>query len=212
MQFSEEIIDILKALQKVSMTLEILKETKVGVTVNKCKKKYVANNTVGDMCKALIGEWKKVAEQTSNTAISTTTTSVSVSSSIALKSLEPPSTSEITASSSSTEQKKLRVSDGAESPRNGGMDEVDYDNHYENLHKSRKQVVDIFAQNLLSATGNNASIARFLSMSIESSLHAAFPWDDNGGDSKPYMTKFRSLSYNLKRNEVSKMVVGCIVI
>lgn len=184
------------------MTLEILKETKVGVTVNKCKKKHTTNNTVNDICKSLIGDWKKVAEQPSNISVSTAITSSS--SSVSLKSPELSLSDTLSSyTSSSTEPTTSpRLSDGASSPRSK-MDEIEYDNLYANLHKSRKQVVDIFAQNLLSATSNNASIARFLSMSIESSLHAAFPWDDNySGDSKPYMAKFRSLSYNLKRNEV----------
>lgn len=58
-------MNILKALQKVSMTLEILKETKIGVTVNKCKKKYKVHNAASDICKNLIVEWKKLTENLS---------------------------------------------------------------------------------------------------------------------------------------------------
>lgn len=63
-------MSILQALQKVSMTFEILKETKVGITVNKCKKKHLANNNINAICKSLIDEWKKVANQPSLTIAS----------------------------------------------------------------------------------------------------------------------------------------------
>ena len=194
------------------MSLEILKETKVGVTVNKCKKKFSTNNDVGDICKTLIFDWKKVADPQSSSSSSTSTTNVT---------LKNPDT--IPVSASKTESKPLNIttnitstvattSSGSTSPREsispreGIADDGEYDEHYENLHKSRKQVVDILATSLSDATGGNISIARFLSMSIESSLFVAFPWGDNN-DSKAYMTKFRSLSFNLKRNEVCVRII-----
>ena len=75
-------MNILKALQKVSMTLEILKETKVGVTVNKCKKKYKTHSIASDVCKNLIVEWKKLTESSSADPPSTSTNKAAIKTSI----------------------------------------------------------------------------------------------------------------------------------
>ncbi len=56
----ERIGDVLSSLDKVGVTLPILRESKVGATVSKLKKH--ANEGVSSSAKALVKKWKKVAE------------------------------------------------------------------------------------------------------------------------------------------------------
>lgn len=56
----ERIGDLLSSLDKVDVTLPILRESKVGATVSKLKKH--ANDGVSGSAKALVKKWKKVAE------------------------------------------------------------------------------------------------------------------------------------------------------
>ena len=44
------------------MSIELLKQTKIGVLVNKCKKKFQTDTNTNNKCKELIDNWKKIAE------------------------------------------------------------------------------------------------------------------------------------------------------
>ena len=61
------------------------------------------------------------------------------------------------------------------------------------------QIMDLFTGHLSLST-EKINIAKFLSYNIEASINALHC---SIGDSKSYIAKARSLSYNLKRNEVS---------
>jgi hypothetical protein len=54
----------------------------------------------------------------------------------------------------------------------------------------------------LSISTNKTNISKILAFNIESSIDALH---DSYADSKEYMAKARSLSYNLKRNEVRNL-------
>jgi TFIIS helical bundle-like domain len=59
MQSESAIWDILVALKKITMTVELLKDTKVGVTLNDTRKKFPAGNRVHEEAKDIIALWKK---------------------------------------------------------------------------------------------------------------------------------------------------------
>lgn len=51
----------MKALQRIPMTLQILKMTKVGVTVNKVRKILKDDLRIRDLSKDIIASWKEIA-------------------------------------------------------------------------------------------------------------------------------------------------------
>ena len=61
-QSEAEVWDILQALRKVSMTLELLRETMIGKTVHDAKKKYSADNKLFDEAKSIIAAWKRTCD------------------------------------------------------------------------------------------------------------------------------------------------------
>jgi transcription elongation factor S-II len=163
---------MLIALSKVEMTIEILRETKIGATVNKVKKLASAGSDCSNLAKDLIVKWKAVADGNgSKTASSSTSSAVK----------EEPK----------VETPKLSRNPSMTSEDDGGM----YDAHFDQLPKNRRQIMDIFVA-ALTKLSPNESVAKALGYSIESALNAMFPTDQ-----KAYVAKFRQLSYNLKRNE-----------
>jgi hypothetical protein len=56
-----EVWDILIALKKLPMTIEILRETKIGNIVYEAKKKYPSSNKCHNESKDIIALWKKCA-------------------------------------------------------------------------------------------------------------------------------------------------------
>lgn len=54
-------LDILLALKKLPMTIEILRETKIGNIVYEAKKKYPSSNRCHNESKDIIALWKKCA-------------------------------------------------------------------------------------------------------------------------------------------------------
>ena len=54
-----EVWDILQALKKVPMTVELLRETLIGRTVHDVKKKYDSENKIYNETKIMIANWKK---------------------------------------------------------------------------------------------------------------------------------------------------------
>ena len=61
------------------------------------------------------------------------------------------------------------------------------------------QIMDLFTDHLSLST-SKTNISKFLAYNVEASINALHC---SIGDSKSYIAKARSLSYNLKRNEVS---------
>jgi len=62
-QPSEAVNDALLGLKRLNITLDILKKTKIGQSVNNIKKKYVSQKATSDLAKDLVLKWKKVFEQ-----------------------------------------------------------------------------------------------------------------------------------------------------
>jgi|AntAceMinimDraft_1070359.scaffolds.fasta_scaffold130217_1 hypothetical protein len=60
---SSAIQDMLKALTALTLTLEILSATKIGISVNSIRKAYKSTNTdISTQAGALVGQWKNVAD------------------------------------------------------------------------------------------------------------------------------------------------------
>jgi hypothetical protein len=59
LQTESEVWDILQALKKLPMTVELLRETMIGKTVHEAKKKYASNNRLFDESRMIVAMWKK---------------------------------------------------------------------------------------------------------------------------------------------------------
>lgn len=207
MQGNDEVTTILTELSKFEVNFELLKETRVGIIVNKCKKKFQDIPSISTQCSELIDTWKKSAEASkkppTNSSIAASVssfistasgtgsqTTVAVAAAVAeTKSLEPlVATTDNVALPDTTE--------GA-SPRDAGINDEEFNSLFESLPANRKKVVELLA-NILAAglSTSQAAVTKFLAFSIESSLTSTFK------DSESYMAKFRSLSSNLKKNDV----------
>jgi hypothetical protein len=68
----ERILDILKSLKLLTLTPEIIKSTKIGLSVNTIKKKY--DGEVGRLAKELVQIWRNIYNNSQPTAATTTTT------------------------------------------------------------------------------------------------------------------------------------------
>ncbi len=155
MQMSDEIPVILRALQEITITVELLKETKIGVLVNKCRKKYGTNAEIANCCKTLIDEWKKVAEAPRKPSLdarsSEAKSSDATSSEDKPKPLKKPIEMVNHSSSASKEAAQTEViekslvpppdgtaSDQALTPREDF--DFSFDEYLESLNRSRRQV------------------------------------------------------------------------
>ncbi|XP_063309890.1 transcription elongation factor A protein 3-like isoform X2 [Pelobates fuscus] len=58
---TDHILDLLKELQRFQMTVPLLRSTRIGVTVNKLKKRH-DEREIGDLAKNLIKAWKKLLD------------------------------------------------------------------------------------------------------------------------------------------------------
>ena len=82
---TSRIIDVLTILQNELMDVAILKETKIGVLVNKIKtsvnEEIKSNTTIKNLSQSLITKWKAIANTTSTSSSITLSRSSSVSTS-----------------------------------------------------------------------------------------------------------------------------------
>lgn len=145
-ELSDEVLVIINALEKITITVELLRETKVGVIVNKCKKKFPDNNELSEKCKNLINEWKKIAEAPrSNPAAKAPTlapNAASVKEGKTSLTLPEDTTSDLGTETQTgvagTSSNSALATTAVSTP----FEEVDtgFNDYYDNLPKSRKQV------------------------------------------------------------------------
>jgi hypothetical protein len=147
----EETKNALIALRDTTITFSILKETKIGIIVNRCKKKYQESNfEINELCKQLITEWKKAAEpvlQQSSSASSVSVKEVTLAgqgeaSIIVAEALVTKTSSvlkDVTASDLPNEVLIKASSDEASASFTTELEEGE--NEAEELPKARKQVL-----------------------------------------------------------------------
>jgi len=190
----QEIEDKLRALESVGMTLELLRSTKVGVTVAAARKKF-PESVVGNLARDMINKWKELvpakASSSSSSSSSSSLSSEAAASKITAINTKPAPSASSQESSSTSEK-------AASDPR------------YDALTASRKKIVDLLAEKLkLSCTDNNSAVADFMACSIESGINSLF---DSESDKANYASKVRSLMFNLKSNEALRhnIIAGVI--
>jgi TFIIS helical bundle-like domain len=192
--------DAVKALAAIAWTVELLRKTMIGKTVNLFQKKF-SSTPVGVEAKALVDQWRNLAgkpapqsaDKNAGTASATKKKEV-LKSPMAVDIPKPASSSSSSSSAGTPLSRASSVSSADE-------DVVEYQQSYESLPQARAKVVDII-KDCIKLTIDE-KIAKFVALSIEDSINALYDSDDN---KKEYMEKARSLAYNLKKNEVRDLL------
>jgi hypothetical protein len=141
---------ILKALENINVNLDLLKETKIGIIVNNCRKKYQNDKSVSDKCKNLIVKWKKIAEP-DNTKTGTSSEVGAISKTI-IKSEEKviekknSETPPISLTSSSSNPSSSVDKTNGDNQQDTSLLDEEYERYYEALSKHRRQVHLLFFQ------------------------------------------------------------------
>lgn len=174
----EDVNDMIRALSEVDMTLDMLRSTKIGVTVAAVKKKF-PDSDAGNLARDMIAKWKCLVPARTEVASS----NLSEAAKVATKLTTIVTTSSTKSSNADDDDKGQSSND----PR------------YDALSEARKKIVVLLGSKLkMSTTESNASIADFMACTIEAGIHNMF---DAETDKANYATKVRSLVFNLKSNE-----------
>ena len=62
MSLCAQVFDALSGLKRLEMTVDLLKKTKVGLSVNIIKKKYTSQKEINLLAKDIVQEWKRIYE------------------------------------------------------------------------------------------------------------------------------------------------------
>jgi protoporphyrinogen oxidase len=117
--YIEEVKDILNVLIKITITIEVLRNTRIGTTIQDIKKRFNGNE-IGTLSKQLLTKWKKDCEVKKPPRTAATAVDVS--------------------NSKSKEASKITIETTASVVVNHEDDEFNDDSHYNMLSTIRKNV------------------------------------------------------------------------
>jgi transcription elongation factor S-II len=187
-----EVEDVLKALQKVVMTIDILRATKVGKSVSNVMKTFDIKTAAGALADKIVAEWKVIADKAKKSEkkeekTETASGNKMPGSAIAekLESNRLPTAAPAPSSSSSNVKVESEFVVDTSDERYGFLDDL------------RRKIVSVFVERL-SGQCANAAIASSLAYTIEASIHKMH---NSNNDRAAYTAKARSLAFNLKQNE-----------
>jgi transcription elongation factor S-II len=172
----EETLEVLKALDRTTITYTMLKETKVGQTVGKLRKHD--HEKISFLAKTLVKSWKSVALSPRSSVASPAISEVSTDSNTK-KNTKVVSSSP---TKKASPQKKKATSVSLLPP---GLDKV------------RASVRTKLKEILETSEGGNAEE---VALAIEIAMSRQFNMGGAGENKKDYLAKFRQLSFNLKKN------------
>ncbi|KDO19853.1 hypothetical protein SPRG_14883 [Saprolegnia parasitica CBS 223.65] len=174
------VLDGLDHLDSIAMTLSLLKESKIGQTIGKLRKHDDAK--VAEKAKHLVKKWKALA-----LSPRTSTTDVTKDA--------PKKTTEMAAVAKKLEGK---VEKTAEKKPSANFLPSNLSNVRTTVRKKLKEVLELADEDLRSE-------AEFAAMSIETAMAKLYKMDkglEPADMKKEYTSKFRQLSFNLKKNEM----------
>lgn len=183
--FDEHILDVLKALENVKMTADLIKSSGLGSTVSKVREGYTAESPIYSKALQLLSNWKAImtnAKQLGTTENIEKDPSRKLQQQAAIVQFVPVTS--------------VDTSVGA-SPMDSSQSTLDAQNikRKKALKMERLTIFnalrDIFK--LSSASAKAESVA----LNIEEALHTHFT------DSKTYNTKAKFIAFNLKKNKVN---------
>lgn len=199
---ASEAVEVLRALERTTITYAILKETKLGHTVGKLRKHE--DDKLGALARSLVKSWKSLAgvsprapESSSSSNGNAERKTSGASSSEGSRTSTPKSTTtsssqpvKSTSSSSSSNGAKPAAAKAAGAPRRALVIPDGLDKMRATVRTKLKEVLEV------SEGGEPADIATSIEMSMARMFNMGFP----GENKKDYTAKFRQLSFNLKKN------------
>lgn len=195
---SEEVLDILEAINKLGMSIDLLRATLIGKSVANVQKKF-GSDACGQMAGKLVQQWKAVA----NAAKKKDGSSASAEESKAPPQVKSASIeAKISAQANSDKivesiKKEGKKAVPAPNPNPLDIAKALEDEQYSSLSQIRKKIVSTFAERL-NANTPNSSVAVMLGYKIEDSINSMHSAEF---DKAQYTSKARSLLFNVKQNE-----------
>ncbi|RLN57909.1 hypothetical protein BBJ29_005380 [Phytophthora kernoviae] len=176
-------LEVLRALEKTSVTYAILKETKMGHTVGKLRKHE--NEKISSLARLLVKSWKNMAlsPRPFATQAPSSSTSTSNGSGKSHKKESPPSSSG--SNGLKAAPKPAAVQSNSSSFIPAGLDKV--------RAVARTKIKEILEA---SEGGDPGQVAAAIEVAMARMYHMGAP----GEQKKDYMAKYRQLSFNLKKN------------
>lgn len=174
----ERAMGMIRKVSKIPMSIETLKETRIGVTMAKLRKH--SNEKLASQAKELVKKWKSVASSPHSSEKST-----------ASKKNQPSPTSTSSHSSSSPKE-----STPTATTSHKFMSATDPKFLPPNLSKPRAVARSKFKDILQDVDGDFVGAA----LEIELAMAKKFSMDLPAENKKDYVGKFRQLSFNLKKN------------
>ena len=188
----EQIFDLLCALDRIQLTPKLIKETKLGNLMSSIRNKFKETDIkISDKASALMSSWKKLIE-------------------VSMKEKSHPETAEhnkhdkkedyhhAKAVTANFVQSTPVTSSGAASSK---LDQSTLNLAVNSLPASRKIVFNIFLNTMKPSC--SAEAATSVALKIEEELYQQFPSE---AMLKGYTNKAKSLSFNLKKNDVSTCI------
>lgn len=200
-----EALDVLHTLEKSTITYAILKETKLGHTVGKMRKHE--NEKLSNQAKVLVKSWKSMAlspKPTQGAATPTFERKLSGMSSdgdrIPKKGVSPPSTNGGSSATNGAKPVPTKLVAAAPSPpapvpsrpifSKGSFIPAGFDKVRATVRTKLKEILQV----------SEGGDAEDTAVAIEVSMARMFNMGYPGENKKDYTTKFRQLSFNLKKN------------
>ena len=152
----EEFSDVLTALKAIPITIDILRKTKIGQTLQDVKKKH-ATNEVGALTKALLSKWKKDCEPPAAEGASSAATKVKAEPVATKAKAEAVSDRKTTASPSKGWGTLVSKDTGSSSKSNNEEEELMDEGMYDLLSVQRKQVTPLTHRRTASFISTNHS-------------------------------------------------------
>lgn len=189
---SDVVLDILVAIEKVTMSIELLRMTLIGKSVANVQKRF-GQDASGKLAEKLVYQWKAVASAAKKAVEGPTETKQVKSASIEAK-ISVQANSEKIIESIKEEGKKAVP---APNPNPLDIAKAMEDEQYSSLSQIRKKIVSTFAERL-NANTPTSSVAVMLGYKIEDSINTMHSAEF---DKVAYTSKARSLLFNVKQNE-----------
>ncbi|KAK1935004.1 Transcription elongation factor A protein 2 [Phytophthora citrophthora] len=176
-----EALEMLRSLEKTSVTYAILKETKMGHTVGKLRKHE--NEKIASLARLLVKSWKNMALSPRPSASEEHKASSSTKTNSHKKETSPKPSSGSNGLKTAPKPPAARVSSTPFIP--AGLDKV-----RATVRTKLKEILEA------SEGGDPGQVAASVEVAMARMYHMGAP----GEQKKEYMAKYRQLSFNLKKN------------
>lgn len=188
-------MDILQSIEKLQMTSDLIKESKLGNIVASLFR--AANADLSSKAKDIIATWKKIIEPRTISRNS----NVDISKSVDIEHKHQETTSNPSSESTADLMKVFASQESNESTKQEN-NEIDSSKPIVLTSKrnpQRLKVLNALIEAISSSKSKTIKLHESVAISIELAVYKQFPIESN---IKKYLSKCRSLAYNLKRNPV----------